>query len=237
MGRTADQEEYISQCYLHAQSRIHLFHQLYDKLPDAAPNREAMDSRAFAMLKFSLECILQLKQWEKLSDALKACLDTPGVGRWDALADLLIITHRELDRAQDSHTEMMTQLLQRMINDSWKREKDICKVARWLRFTFVLCLGHTKGDFSLKLLQQAASMAENGFRNKHDPYPESELQWLSTASFNHAVDLLGEQSETYISWMDGALEVARWSQDGGALHAVLHANKLVAMERGKDLLK
>lgn len=233
MGRAEpDGSEYALQSFLHAQERITAYNELRQKLKGTR-TLDQDDLRSFAMLKYELECIMKLEQWDKLGGALQACLDAQPVDRWDTLADLLIIVHGQLDdTVRNSHAEMLTQLLQRIINDTWKKQKDITKVARWLRFTFTMCLSHTQGDFSLKLLGQAASMAEHGQNGKHDPYPDNELHWLATTAFNHAVDLLvDEQSDAAVTWMDGALELARWSADNGSLHAIFTGRKEAAMEQ------
>jgi hypothetical protein len=216
-----------------AREKIGIFKKLNGKL-DPSVHDKGTGSRTFAMLKFELECILRLQRWDDVDAVLHECLDARNEGRWDTLADLLIAMNEHLDGTNEQgHTaHLMTQLLQRIINETWRKERDITKVSRWLRFTFTLCLNHSKGDFSLKLLEQASRMAEGGQRGKHEVYPESELQWLSATGFNHAVDLLAAgQNNHAASWMDAALETARWSQDNGSLHAVLTRNRAAANER------
>ncbi|CAK3888277.1 hypothetical protein DOTSEDRAFT_119511 [Lecanosticta acicola] len=235
LGRTVeDSPDYTTQCFLHAQQRISSFKTLYAKLSESVQDPKSQE-RAFSMLKFEIECILRLRQWDKLNAALQACINVPHVSRWDTLADLIILVHGELDETtQDSHADMIRQLLQRIINDTWKKEREIKNVARWVRFAFTLCLESHNGnasDFSLRLLQQAAGMAENGCKGKHDPYPETELQWLATMGFNHAVDLLMEGGDDVMAWMDGALQLAKWSDDNGSLHGMLTRQKGMVLER------
>lgn len=240
LGRSEDRErEYTLQCFVSAQLQISVFKSQYAKLKDKLEGEASViaDHRALAILKFELECILKLGQFEKLAAVLQSCLEAGtqgGAGQWDTLADLLIIIHKRLDASgqRSQSGALITTLLQKIINDTWKSDKDITKVARWLRYTFMLCIDHTQGDFSLKLFQQAACMAENGQRGKHDPYPESELQWLAITGFNHAIDLLADENEDDAAkWIDGALEVARWSQDDGSLHAILTGKRKILQER------
>lgn len=236
MGRSGELDsEHTAQCFLHAQDRIAKFKSL--QTSDGNTSEKEATARAFAMLKFELECIVHLQQWDRLDYTLRECLGVRPMERWDSLADLLIIVHGQLDAAaQESHAEMMVQILQRIINDTWKKQKEIGKVARWVRFTFTLCLSHVQGNFSFRLLQQAATMAENGYRGKQEPYPESELQWLATTGFNRAVDVLVEEEneEEAKKWMDGALTLAKWSQDNGALHAILTEKKEAAEQHVRD---
>lgn len=238
LGRASeDPSDYFTQCFSRAQQHIRSFKSSYAKLSNSLQDPKSQE-QAFTVLKFEIECILRLQQWDKLGPALQACMKATHVGRWDTLADLLIIVHGELDETTiDSHAEMLTQLLQRIINDTWKKERDIAKVARWLRFTFNLCLESSQRDtasFSLKLLQQAGAMAESGSKGSKDPYPESELQWLATMSFNHAVDLLEHDSDEAMKWIEGALQLAKWSDDNGSLHAMLTRQKEKAIERMRD---
>lgn len=242
LGRSENREpKYTLQCFLSAQVQISIFDLQFSKTRAKLQGEAAIsaDQRAFAMLKFQLECILKLDQFDKLAAVLQSCLDVGsrgGAGRWDTLADLLIIIHKKLDSAsqESENGALITALLQKIINDTWKSDKDITKVARWLRYTFMLCINHTQSDFSLKLLQQAASMAENGHRGKHDSYPEAELQWLATTGFNHAIDLIAEgDRDTAEKWMESALEVARYSQDDGSLHAILTGKQKILQERLK----
>ncbi|KAK4506953.1 hypothetical protein PRZ48_000686 [Zasmidium cellare] len=237
MGRSGEVgSEHTNQCFLHARDQIVKFKLLQAEVGNKDLGPEAT-ARMFAMLKFELECIMQLQQWERLNDTLRECLEVRPVERWDALADLIIIMHEHLDApSQESHYEMITQVLQRIINDTWKKQKEIVKVARWVRFTFTLCLKHTQNNFSLKLLGQAATMAENGYRGKQDHYPESELQWLATTSFNRAIDILVEEENDAeaFRWMDAALGLAKWSQDSGSLHAILTGKREAAEQHVRD---
>lgn len=243
LGRSEERGvEYTLQCFLSAQTQIKTFHSQYAKLKNKLQAEAALSAhqRHFGILKFELECLLKLNQFDKLAPVLQSCLEAGsrgGSGKWDTLADLLIIIHQKLDsNAQESQSgALITTLLQKIINETWKSDKNIIKVARWLRYTFTLCLPHAHSEFSLKLLQQAGGMAENGQKGRnHERYPEAELQWLATVGFNHAIDLLaegkGEEGKAEM-WMEGALEVARWSADDGALHRVLTGKRRILEER------
>ncbi|EME48399.1 hypothetical protein DOTSEDRAFT_119511 [Dothistroma septosporum NZE10] len=235
-----DDPEYKQQCYLHAQKRIDTFKSIQSKLIQPA-NPQQNQERTFTILNFELECILHLQQWHRLSENLTECLNTTSVERWDTLADLLIILHSHLDTTTRSdHTEQLITLLQRCINETWKRDKNIHKVARWVRFTFTLCLNHssssssTDTSFSFKLLTQAALMTQNGYNGKHDAYPQAEIHYLAATSFNHGIDLWvqGERDEGY-KWMEGSLAVAKWASDNGALHAMLSGKLESVRQREK----
>ncbi len=192
--------------------------------------------RMLDMLKFDLECIINLKQWGQLADALQSCLNFKDIDRWDVLADIALVIQRELssiDIDGGAHARL-TELLQRAINSTWKKEKDMMKISRWLRISFSHDLQNRNGDFALRLLTQAAGMARKGWEGKTEAFPDMELQWLSTTAFNRAVDLLSQGGEGCRPWLDGALELARYSSDNGALHANLTDKRRLFEERMKS---
>jgi hypothetical protein len=178
--------------------------------------------------------VFKLEQWKKLSEALGACLEFQGTDRWDTLADLVLIIYDHTSKlAIDSlATAKIPELLQKIINETWSKDKDILKLARWLRFTFSVGLNDSNGSVSIKLVEQAASMAKRGTEMRNQPYPEDELQWLATTAFNKAVDLLAvEDCATAEQWMEAALELARYAADNGSLHAQLTKTREEAKRR------
>ncbi|KXS96523.1 hypothetical protein AC578_5840 [Pseudocercospora eumusae] len=239
-------EEYTLQNYLKALSNIQNFKACASSL-STEDQDSTTNAHTFSMLKYELECILKLHRWDDLPSALQSCIDFPNPsGRWDTLADLIIILHPQLDDSNPTSSNLLITLLQKIINDTWKnQEKDIRKVSRWLRFTFSLTINQSDGDdgFALKLLSQASVMAEKGSRGKQDPYPDAELRWLASMGFNHAIDFLmssgggvGEKAlDVAEKWMDTALEVARWVDDEGQLHKVLHDSREEVREKVKRM--
>jgi hypothetical protein len=232
-----DESEKQLQSYLEARREIAQFMSAYQQLAqrNAAEKTKTL-SRAFDMLKFDLECVMNLRQWDQLHDALQACLKLEGIDRWDTLADIALTIQRKLSTIEvdDSIHRQLTELLQRVINDTWKLEKNMAKAGRWLRISFSHDHDHGDGEFALNLLDQAIGMAKKGYDKKTDPFPEMELQWLSTTAFNKAVDLLSRGSGSGSKpWLEGALELARYSDDNGALHANLTDKKRLFDERLK----
>ena len=53
-------------------------------------------------------------------------------------------------------------------------------------------------------------------------YPSTELEWLATTSFNHAVDYYVQENDDLCRmWAEKALTLADWAEDGGGLKNVL----------------
>jgi hypothetical protein len=53
-------------------------------------------------------------------------------------------------------------------------------------------------------------------------YPSTELEWLATTSFNHAIDYYSQNNdEKCKAWAEKALTVSQWAEDGGRLNRVL----------------
>ena len=228
LGRSAhDDPDEGLQRYEQARQQIRAF-----KATNPASTNEQPKDRMFELLKLDLECVLRLHQWDDLRNVLQACIDYDQDGQWDALADLVFIIHGELG----SFNEQMMTLMQKIINRVWKRDRDLNKVSRWLRLSYSIDVSNGSGAFALQLLQQAASIAKNGYDKVTDPYPEAELQWLASMGFNRAVDLLGRQDIGEArTWIEAALELARYACDEGNLHRCLTLKKNRAKERIAEL--
>ena len=236
LGRSnAEGSEESLQCYLEARREIEAFMSLQQRFSGEDPKVD-LNRRLFELLKFDLECVLNLQQWDQLDATLQACLAMEDVDRWDALADIVLIIHRKagilgLDAPVNAH---LTELLDRIINDTWGNDKDIVKASRWLRLSFSFDLSEGTGDFALKLLAQAAGMAKKGYDRRTEAFPETEMQWIATTAFNKAVDLMSSGSvDDSTPWIKGSLELARYAADNGALHANLTYKQEQAMERVK----
>lgn len=53
-------------------------------------------------------------------------------------------------------------------------------------------------------------------------YPATELEWLATTSFNHAVDYyIQENDGKSKEWGEKALKLAQWAEDDGELRDLL----------------
>nr|POE65870.1 hypothetical protein CFP56_57560 [Quercus suber] len=228
------------QHYLRARREIAAFQSLASNR-DIGNDTEsqAMRARAFELLKFELEAILKLQQWDQLDASLQSVLDFPDSDCWESAIDLLFTIHDHANAANvnPAFTTRIPDVLQKCTNESWKKDKDIRKMSRWLRLIFTLHLESSASStanhaFTLKIVSQAAAIAKRGYDGKNDPYPADELAWLATTAFNKGVDLLVLEDDVGAdAWIAEALEMARYADDEGSLHASLTANSKLADER------
>lgn len=242
LARSGEEDsEYVLQCYLRARQEIVAFMRHAKQLEGAYTEAERNDTaaketsaRSFELLKFNLECILRLQQWDQLDQAVQAFLSFKDADRWDSLADLALIVHDQASTAgvTTNATARIPELLQKCINETWKKEKDITKMSRWLRLTFTIHLQDNDSGLALKIVEQAASIAQKGWDGHADVYPGDELQWLATMAFNKGVDALsaGDGAGSKV-WVEAALELARYEDDNGALHAHLTYKRRAAEAR------
>lgn len=239
---SAEDPGYSMQCYIHAREHVARFLERAHKLDRASDDQrdaqtaDDMRERTFELLKFDMEGVLKLQQWDDLDRVVQAFLNFEGTDRWDNLADLVIVVHDQSSAANvtPQAAARIPELLQKCINETWKREKDIGKMSRWLRITFTIHLEGGSDDFALKIVQQAANVAQRGQEGQKENYPNGELQWLATTAFNRAVDALAMgDADAANKWVDAALGLARYADDNGALHANLTFKKREADARLK----
>ncbi|KAI7361399.1 SPO22-domain-containing protein [Hortaea werneckii] len=243
LARSANNDhEYGRRMYLQARQEIASFRADVDKIEktrigDASTDKEstARSSRLFQLLKFDLEAILHLQQWQQLNQAFSTFLNFPGGGdNWDSLADLILIIHQQAPSIElgPHATSRIPQLLQRCINETWKRDRDIVKMSRWLRLAFSMHLLDQDNGLALKLVEQAAAIARKGYNSEGEEYPNVELTWLATMAFNKAIDCFasGDYGGCQ-SWADAALELAYYADDNGSLHAHLTEKRKLAESR------
>lgn len=240
LARSEDEgSQYALQCYTQCRRDIATYMEHTEKINFVNTGPKDIYSRAFELLKFDLECILKLHQWKELDVALQKLLDFKHADRWETLIDLVLVIHdhAKVSASSSSSTAMerIPELLQKCVNESWKKDKDIVKMSRWLRLTFTIHVEDERADFALTILQQAATIAQRGSQGSTERYPDGELQFLAISAFNRAIDLLsaGDKLATE-QWITGAMELARYAEDNGALHANLTYRRGAAEKRASE---
>ena len=134
---------------------------------------------------------------------------------------------------------MTITILKQLTNAAWTLSTlPITTLSRYYRCLFRLSLQlPSPSPVPLELLQQIVGLAEQA-KESELPYPDDELEYLSTTSFNKAVDhyCIGDD-ENCQQWANAALEVSGFINDGGALRGLLQ-ERLVGLkfDRGQEEL-
>lgn len=263
------------QLYTDARRQIGAFHQNYQEAirheslqPDALPDIEIKE---FEMIQFDLEAVMRLEQWEDLDTVLSVsfeyhscspkltsiqmCLENRHSNRLESAADLIIhikthITSNPSKPVTPRILAGITSVMEKIINTCWRNNKDITRLARWIRCLFQMTLT-SDPIISLRCLDQASAIASKGAtRQIPEVYPPEELEWLASTAFNHAVDLWfagveegqgqGEYNEQARVWAEKALMLAGSVGRVGAgvhgLHKVLQDKwmRLKGMGQGQS---
>ena len=159
------------------------------------------------------------------------CLDARHSDRLERAADLILHIHTYIANschANQRHQEKIPTVMEKIINTCWRNNKDITRLARWIRCLFQMTIT-TDPVMSLRCLDQAHAIANKAAMQQiPEPYPVEELEWLATTAFNHAVDLWfasvdeGDGQDTAKAWAEKALMLSGAVTIGeGALHKTL----------------
>ncbi|KAG9562955.1 SPO22-domain-containing protein, partial [Aureobasidium melanogenum] len=244
LARSEDNIERALQLYTDARRQIGAFHQKYHEAirqgtlqPDAISD---IGIKEFEMIQFDLEAVMRLEQWDDLDKVLSMCLETRHSNRLESAADLIIHIQTHITSNPSRFVTPMllagiTAVLEKIINTCWRNNKDITRLARWIRCLFQMTLT-SDPIIALRCLDQASAIAfKAATRQIPEVYPPEELEWLASTAFNHAVDLWfagieagevqGEDNAQARVWAEKALMLAG-SVDGigvgvQGLHKVL----------------
>jgi hypothetical protein len=166
-----------------------------------------------SLLAFDYEAAARLKAWESLDPIIKDTQELGDPNIYEILADITL--------SSKAPSETMIKTLQRIINITWEHDNaNIAKFARWIRCLFSLALT-SNIETAEQLLNQVASIAESS-RKQAIVYPAEELEWLTTTTFNRAIDFYcSSQDAACRRWAERALGLAILCDDGERLHEVL----------------
>ncbi|KAH0013899.1 SPO22-domain-containing protein, partial [Aureobasidium melanogenum] len=198
LARSEDNIERALKLYTDARRQIGAFYQKYQEAirqeslqPDAISDIEIKE---FEMIQFDLEAVMRLEQWDDLDTVLSMCLETRHSNRLESAADLIIhiqthITTNPSRLVTPKSLARFTSVLEKIINTCWRNNKDITRLARWIRCLFQMTLS-SDPIIALRCLDQASAIASKAAtRQIPEAYPPEELEWLASTAFNHAVDL------------------------------------------------
>ncbi|KAI4744710.1 hypothetical protein E4T50_04904 [Aureobasidium sp. EXF-12298] len=221
MARSEDNIERALQLYLDARRQIAAFYQRYQEAeqngwlqPDASSDIEVKE---FEMIQFDLEALMRLENWQDLDKVLSMCLESRHSNRLENAADLILHIHTNIvSSAHPTTSNLLARIpsvMEKIINTCWRNNKDITRLARWIRCLFQMTMT-TNFVISLRCLDQASAIASKAATQQiPEAYPQEELEWLASTAFNHAVDLWFADAEEEANGQEEGTEQARvWAE-------------------------
>ncbi|KAF1916890.1 meiosis protein SPO22/ZIP4 like-domain-containing protein [Ampelomyces quisqualis] len=180
-------------------------------------------SKHFQIVKLELEAVLKLEKWDELDDLFEQCWRYKSPDRYETLADLVLVIHSCLVKANvdQKYQKTVLSVLDKIIKlTSRQSGTDMVKLSRWLRCLFSLALTFDE-SISYRCTEEAADIAAK-YHGETGRYPPTELEWLATTAFNHAVDYyLQDDDRLCKKWAEQAFILAQWLEDHGALRDLL----------------
>ncbi|KAK2802668.1 hypothetical protein FQN50_007276 [Emmonsiellopsis sp. PD_5] len=187
------------------------------------------------LLAFDFEASVRLCQWQSLHeivDESQSCADDKLYG---IFSDIMLCADAPIEETTRVFQQITTQILRH------RKPHDTAKLSRWIRCLFQLTLD-SNVQVAESVLDQAYALARES-RSQHQQsdrgpssrpgsrsslialpnYPEEELEWLSTTTFNRAVDFyLASDDSASRRWGQKALDLAGLMVgDRGLLYKVL----------------
>ncbi|KAF2666798.1 SPO22-domain-containing protein [Microthyrium microscopicum] len=194
-----------------------------------------LQEKHFDAVKYELEAFIRLKKWDDATYLFPICFEHTNKARvWDTLADLGFLLHEEIVKAglKPSHQAKTLSFLKDIINHSLSSKTNPMAMARWLRCLFQTAL--TSNDaLAMQCIDQAISAAK-ALRTLDTCFPQTELEYLTTTAFNHAIDYFSAGDDAGCArWAEKALALAGESDDQG-LTSLLQERYSALMWQGKD---
>ncbi|KAM7220206.1 Meiosis protein SPO22/ZIP4 like domain containing protein [Rhypophila decipiens] len=110
--------------------------------------------------------------------------------------------------------------MRKLVNEIWLLETfDAVKLAKYTRCLFQATLP-LDDTLAMNLLDEACKKARELGASPTNNWPDEELEWMATVSFNHAIDCYGaREMERSRLWATKAIELAHYCHDeeGGGL--------------------
>ncbi|KAI0843290.1 meiosis protein SPO22/ZIP4 like-domain-containing protein [Hypoxylon sp. FL0890] len=116
--------------------------------------------------------------------------------------------------------------LRKIINQIFSLEQfDNEKLAKYLRCLLKVTLV-LEPEFPLKIMEDICRLVKQ-CTDSQKPIPHQEVEWFTTTAFNHGIDLYGvNEDELSKKWIENALTLAHYHQDGGDLERELQKRQI-----------
>ncbi|KAL2171836.1 hypothetical protein VTG60DRAFT_1533 [Thermothelomyces hinnuleus] len=168
--------------------------------------RDDMLRKHATLLAFDFEAAITLHQWDDLRGIVQRAVPCKSITALQAMADCLL-------RAK-APGQVLYSTMRKIVNEIWALERfDAVKLAKYTRCLFQATLPLDDG-LAMNLLDEACSKAKE-LRESKASWPEEELEWMATTSFNHAIDCYSaHQAEGAQEWATKAINLAHYCNDG-----------------------
>ncbi|KAI5375420.1 hypothetical protein J4E82_005842 [Alternaria postmessia] len=163
LARAEDNTEQSIHYYLETRKHSQEFRQAaaegIDKL--SGPSQADIISKHLQVVKLELEAVLKLQRWDELDKLFDQCWKYKSPDHYETLADLVLVIHGCILKAgvDKKYQTKVLSVLEKIINLTCRQpNRDITKLARWLRCLFNISLEHDE-KASLKCIEQVTHMA------------------------------------------------------------------------------
>ncbi|KAK2055776.1 SPO22-domain-containing protein [Colletotrichum caudatum] len=216
LARAEDGTELRLQRYLVARRHVKAYGDALEGREGAVDARLRVDlvAKLATLTVFDFEAAVALKQYDALGYVVRAAKTCRDVNALKAMGDIAL---RGKLPGQELYSTLGV-----IVNEIWELERmKGDRLAKYIR-----CMLHAvlplEAALGQRLMRQAIDVARDSRGGPH-PFPQEELEWLVTVSFNQAVDAYNvEQDDECAKWADLAMNLAHYAEDGGGLEARVH---------------
>ncbi|PGH05766.1 hypothetical protein GX51_02737 [Blastomyces parvus] len=196
-------------------------------------HRDDLFKKHRTLLAFDFEAAVRLRQWGSLDEIIEESEFVSDDILYGTFLDALLCSDAPLKSTTRALQQITTHIVRR------GEVRDTSKLSRWIRCQFQLALD-SNVEMAEDMLDQAYALAREGNsqyqlqyqqceqKKPQGPetssscYPEEELEWLSTTTFNRAIDFYTKPDDVSCrKWAQKALDLAGLMRDGGLLYKVL----------------
>ncbi|KAM7204837.1 Meiosis protein SPO22/ZIP4 like domain containing protein [Rhypophila sp. PSN 637] len=200
-----------------------------------------MGRKLATLLVFDFEAALALGKWDDLGGIVAKIkgMERPGekkanmVVPFQAMADCLLRAAADAPvggmgvpvgggpiGGERINGQVLYSTMRKLVNEIWLLETfDAVKLAKYTRCLFQATLP-LDDTLAMNLLDEACKKARELGASNTNNWPDEELEWMATVSFNHAIDCYGaREMERSRLWATKAIELAHYCRDeeGGGL--------------------
>jgi hypothetical protein len=193
----------------------------------SSPKRLRVDPRSkfTDAVKYNMEATLRLRKWEGLDQLLDMCFTSTDLmleADWVTFADLGLLINQDIGQVNQSehilttNTKLLAFISETIQKASRAPDPKFSLIARYIRTLFTMTLPHHP-QISEALITHVVNLCQAS-----GAFPMSTVEYLSTTTFNHAVDCFSAgDDDACREWAARAMTLATALADGGSLRQLL----------------